>query len=226
MNNKVILTLSGGLDSATVLALAKKQKKDINVLTINYGQKNWKKELQCVEKLCELYDIKNLKILDFSWLGNLGGSAITDENLSLTSVEDTNIYVPFRNTLILSASVAWAEVINCNLIYTGSIDGNSEEICLDNTPKFYDAFNKLVEKATGKKIITIAPLIDLKKEEVLKLAIELGVPLQYTWSCVLSAIEPCYSCSPCIDRKEAFEFLNLQDPASNKIKEKKYEPIK
>lgn len=225
MNNSVILTLSGGLDSATVLALAKKQKKDVNVLTVNYGQKNWKKELQCVEKLCEIYDVKNLKILDLTWLGSFGGSAITDENISLTSPEDTNIYVPFRNTIILSACIAWAEVINCKLIYTGSIEGNEEDICPDNTPKFYTAFNKLVEEATGKKIIAIAPLIDLTKEEVLQLAIELGVPLNYTWSCVSSDVYPCNMCSPCVDRKAAFDFLNIEDPIYNKVKEKKYESI-
>ena len=69
MNNNVILTLSGGLDSATVLALAYKNKKNINVLTVNYGQKNWKKEIENVKKLCEIYKVDNLKILDFTWLG-------------------------------------------------------------------------------------------------------------------------------------------------------------
>ena len=223
MNNSVIITLSGGLDSATVLALAKKQNKDINVLTVNYGQKNWKKELQCVEQLCNFYNIKNKKIIDLSWLGELGGSAITDENITLTSEVDNNIYVPFRNTIILSACIAWAEVLNCNLIYTGSIEGNTETICPDNSPKYYEAFNNLVEEATKKKIVTIAPLINLEKEDVLKLAIELDVPLQYTWSCVLSDTYPCYVCSPCVDRKAAFEFLNIEDPICNKVKQKKHE---
>ena len=224
MNNSVILTLSGGLDSATVLALAAKQKKEINVITINYGQKTWKKELENVKKLCEIYNVKQLKIIDNTWLGEMGGSAITDENISLKSVNDDKIYVPFRNTVILSVCVAWAETINCDLIYTGSIDGNSEDICPDNTPKYYKLLNDLVEEATKKNIKIIAPLIDLNKKEVLATALELGVPLQYTWSCVTSDKYPCGKCFSCDDRKMAFDSLGLDDPNYQTNKVKKYGP--
>ncbi|MBQ9071930.1 MAG: 7-cyano-7-deazaguanine synthase [Bacilli bacterium] len=223
MNNSVILTLSGGLDSATVLALAAKQQKEINVITVNYGQKNWEKELQNVKKLCEFYNVKELKIIDNTWLGEMGGSAITDENILLKSIDDDKIYVPFRNTLILSACVAWAETIDCNLIYTGSIDGNSEDICPDNTPKYYKLFNDLVREATKKNIKIIAPLLDFNKKEVLTIAVELGVPLEHTWSCVTSNLYPCGKCFSCSDRKNAFDSLGMNDPNYKVDKVKKYE---
>lgn len=226
MNNNVILTLSGGLDSATVLALAYKNKKNINVLTVNYGQKNWKKEIENVKKLCEIYKVDNLKILDFTWLGELGDSALTDININLKSTNDTKLYVPFRNTLILSACVAWAEVIDCNLILTGSIDGNEETICPDNTPQYYKNLNDLILEATKKKIKVVAPLINLNKTQVLKLALDLGVPLVNTWSCVASDSIPCGKCFSCVDRYLAFKSLNIEDPIHDKSKVKKYGNIK
>ena len=144
MNKKeeVIVTLSGGLDSSTVLALVSSQNKDINAITINYGQKNWKKEIENVLKLCEIYNVKKIKIIDFTWLGELGGSSVTDKNIGVLSNDYRNLYVPFRNTIILSAAVAWAEVIGCNTIYTGSIDGNNEDVCPDNTPNYYKKLNE------------------------------------------------------------------------------------
>lgn len=226
MNDNVILTLSGGLDSSTVLALLHQENKKINVLTVNYGQKNWEKELENVRSLCDLYDVNQLRIIDLTWLGELGGSAITDKNIELTSDEDSNLYVPFRNTLILSVCVAWAEVIGCNLIYTGSIDGNEEDICPDNTLMYYEKLNELIYEATKKDIKVVAPLINLNKSQVLKLAVDLGLPLDYTWSCVSSDKYPCEKCFPCVDRKEAFESLCLEDPIYEASKVKKYGKIK
>ena len=226
MKDKIIVTLSGGLDSATVLALAALQNKDIYAITVNYGQKNWNKEYENVIKLCETYRVKQLQVFDCRWLGNMGNSAVTDKDIQVTSATDNNIYVPFRNSIILSIAVACAEVIDCNLIYTGSIDGNSEDVCPDNTPMYYKAFNELVFEATGKKINVVAPLIKFNKRDVLKLAVDLKIPLEYTWSCISSDEIPCDKCFSCVDRKQAFESLNLVDPIYSKGNEKKYGTIR
>ncbi len=222
MNNKIIITLSGGLDSSTVLAKVFEEKKDIYALTVNYGQKNWNKEIENVQKLCEIYNVKELKIIDCTWLGKMGGSAVTDSSINLEVKNDDKIYVPFRNTIILSACIAWAEILNCDLIYTGSINGDAEDICYDNTKKYYQILNMLVKEATRKNIKIEAPLINFDKKEVLELAISLNVPLEYTWSCVINNDYPCGKCFSCLDRKMAFNMLNQTDPNYTKVKEKKY----
>ena len=114
-----------------------------------------------------------------------------------------------------------------NAILTPKVSITEQDLAeVPGLKELRDTIEKIEQSAktaTGKNIISIAPLIDLKKEDVLKLAIELEVPLDYTWSCVLSDKTPCGSCASCIERKEAFEQLNIEDPIYNQEKKKKYE---
>lgn len=216
---KAIVAISGGIDSTVVSAIAQKEGYELYFLTVNYGQKNLKKEISNSKKLTKYFGAKEHKIIDMKWLGDLGSSGITDLNLHFENISDDFIYVPYRNTCIISACVAWAEVIGAKAIFTGSDGG--PWICPDNSPEYYDAVNNLVSMSTKltKDIKVFAPLNTLTKEEIIKKGIELNIPFKYTWTCVTNNKEACGICNPCRGRKEAFEKIGMKDPAKYKEKE-------
>ena len=178
----------------------------------NYGQKNIDKELENSKKLAEHYGAKEHKIINMDWLGQLGNSGITDMSIHFENVSDDFIYVPYRNTCIISACVAWAEVMDADVIYTGSEAG--PWICPDNSPEYYEAINNLVSISTklNKKVKVVAPLNYSDKEGNIKKGIELGVPFEDTWTCVARSDEACGICQPCRDRLQAFEKVGEKDP--------------
>ncbi len=209
---KAIIALSGGIDSAVAAAIAKKEGYELYFLTVNYGQKNIKKELYNSKKLAKIFGAKEHKIINMKWLGELGNSGITDINIHFENVSDDFIYVPYRNTCIIDACVAWAETIDADVIYTGSEAG--PWICPDNSPEYYKKVNALVNEATklNKKIKVFAPLNYVDKEGSVRKGIELNVPFEYTWTCVARDDKACGVCQPCRDRLEAFRKANAKDP--------------
>lgn len=209
---KAIIAISGGIDSAVVAAIAKEQKYELYFLTVNYGQKNLKKEMENSKKLADYFNVKEHKIIDMKWLGMLGNSGITDINIHFKNVSDDFIYVPYRNTCIITACVAWAEVIGADVIYTGSEAG--PWICPDNSPEYYKAINSLVTISTklNKKIKVIAPLNYSDKEGNIRKGIELNLPFEYTWTCVARDDKACGICQPCRDRLQAFNKVGIKDP--------------
>ena len=209
---KAIIAFSGGIDSAVAAAIAKKEGYELYFLTVNYGQKNIKKELSNSKKLADYHGVVEHKIIDMKWLGELGNSGITDVNIHFENVSDDFIYVPYRNTCIISAAVAWAEVLGADVIYTGSEAG--PWICPDNSPEYYKKINSLVSMSTklNKKIKVVAPLNYSNKEGNIRKGLELNVPFEYTWTCVARDDKACGICLPCIDRLEAFEALGIKDP--------------
>ena len=217
---KAIIALSGGIDSAVAAAIAKKEGYELYFLTVNYGQKNLKKELYNSKKLTSMFNAKEHKIINMKWLGELGNSGITDINIHFENVSDDFIYVPYRNTCIIDACVAWAETINAEVIYTGSDAG--PWICPDNSPAYYKKINTLVKETTklNKKVKVVAPLNNCNKEEIIKKGVELNVPFEYTWTCVSRGDKACGICQPCRDRLQAFEKLKIKDPVEYVKKDK------
>lgn len=209
---KAIIALSGGIDSAVAAAIAKKEGYELYFLTVNYGQKNIERELSNSMKLAEYFGVKEHKIIDMKWLGELGNSGITDINIHFENVSDDFIYVPYRNTCIISACIAWAEVNGAEAIFTGSEAG--PWICPDNSPEYYEKFNNLVSISTklNKNVKIYAPLNYSDKVGNIKKGIELNVPFQYTWTCVARADKACGVCEPCRDRLEAFQKIGMTDP--------------
>lgn len=209
---KAIIALSGGIDSAVAAAIAKKEGYELYFLTVNYGQKNISKEIENSKKLASYFNVKEHKIIDMKWLGELGNSGITDINIHFENVSDDFIYVPYRNTCIISACVAWAEVIGAEAIYTGSEAG--PWICPDNSPEYYEAINNLVNISTklNKNVKVVAPLNYSDKEGNIRKGIELGVPFEFTWTCVARDDVACGICQPCRNRLEAFEKAGMKDP--------------
>lgn len=209
---KAIIAISGGIDSAVAAAIAKKEGYELYFLTVDYGQKNIKKELYNSKKLAKYLNAKEHKIINMKWLGDLGNSGITDINIHFENVSDDFIYVPYRNTCIITACVAWAETIDADVIYTGSEAG--PWICPDNSPEYYNAINNLVSISTklNKKIKVIAPLNDSDKVGNIQKGLALNLPFEYTWTCVARDDKACGVCQPCRDRLQAFNKLGIDDP--------------
>ena len=209
---KAIVALSGGIDSAVAAAIAKKEGYELYFLTVNYGQKNLEKELENSRKLAEYFNVVEHKIIDMKWLGELGNSLATDNSISELESQDDKIYVPYRNTCIISACIAWAEINGADVIYTGSEAG--PWICPDNSPEYYAKFNELVKISTklNKNLKICAPLNYSDKEGDVRKGIELNVPFEYTWTCVARSDEACGVCQPCRNRLDAFEKNHMEDP--------------
>ena len=209
---KAIIALSGGIDSAVAAAIAKEEGYELYFLTANYGQKNIEKELENSTKLAKYFNVKEHKIIDMKWLGELGNSGMTDVNIHFEDVPDDFIYVPNRNTCIISACIAWAEVMGADVIYAGSEAG--PWLCPDNSPEYYEKVNDLVKISTklNKKVKVVAPLNHSDKEGNIKKGIELGLPFEYTWTCVARSDKACGICQPCRNRLDAFKKNNMKDP--------------
>jgi len=209
---KAIIAISGGIDSVVAAAKMKDENYELYFLTVNYAQKNFKMELKNTKYFADLYNVKEHKIINMDWLGKLGCSLITDKNINIKSQNDNLIYVPYRNTCIISACVAWAELINADLIVTGSDLG--PWVGPDNSPEYYKKFNELLKISTkiNKKLKIVAPLNYNDKKDNIKLGLSLNVPFEHTWTCITRNDKACGECLPCKERKAGFNMCGINDP--------------
>ncbi len=222
MANRAVILLSGGLDSATCLAIAKSEGFDPFCLTIQYGQRH-SIELEAASKIAELSNVAEHKVLAVD-LTAFGGSALTDDiDVPKDSpTEDIPItYVPARNTVMLSLALAYAETRQANDIFVGvnAVDYSGYPDC---RPEFINAFQTLARLATkagveGNSINIHAPLINLTKPEIIQRGLSLGVDYGLTHSCYDPINgKPCGHCDSCLIRIKAFAELGLSDPAISK----------
>jgi len=218
---KAVVLVSGGLDSCITAAIACKDY-NASFLHLNYGQRTEKRELQAFNDLANFYNIKHKLVVDAGFFSKIGGSSLTDEKIhvskaDLDSKEIPSSYVPFRNANILSIAVSWAEVIGASYIFIGAVEEDSSGYP-DCRQEFYDAFNKAVELGTKpeSKIIIVTPVINMKKWEIVKLGIELGAPVQLSWSCYQDEVLACGECDSCALRLQAFEQAGTKDPIKYK----------
>ena len=221
---KAIVLLSGGLDSTTVLAAAINKGFDIIALSFNYGQRH-NYEIQCAREIASSYNVIKHQIANID-LGAIGGSALTDD-IDVPKNRDTVkmdsdipiTYVPARNTIFLSYALALAEVENTFHIFIGvnALDYSGYPDC---RPEYIESFQKMGRLATKsgveetEQLIIHTPLIDLKKSEIIKLGIELGVDYSKTHSCYdpLGKDKPCGKCDACILRIKGFLDAGASDP--------------
>ena len=216
--NKSIVLLSGGMDSATALSIAKRKRLSCYALTINYGQKH-STEIEKAKLIANHFQVIEHKIIEID-LTVFGGSALTDKSIDIPENESQGIpvtYVPARNTIFFSMALAWAEVIGANSIYSGvnAIDYSGYPDC---RPEYIVAMQELVNLATkatveGNSIAIEAPLLSMNKIDIIKKGIENDVDFSKTVSCyqLTKQSKSCGVCDSCRIRLMAFEELNLID---------------
>ena len=219
MQKKAIVLLSGGLDSITVLALAKQQGYNCYALSFDYGQRH-NAELAAAAQIALDYQVEDHKIIKLG-LGSIGGSALTDAHIAVPDTLQTGIpvtYVPARNTIFLSFALGWAEVLNLRDIFIGvnAVDYSGYPDC---RPEFIKAFQQLANLATkagveGGHFTIHTPLISLSKAEIITQGVALGVNYQRTVSCYSSDEQgrACRVCDACRLRKAGFTEAGIADP--------------
>ena len=225
----IVVLLSGGLDSATVLALAS-QNANVHAISFRYGQLH-EVEVAAAKNLARLANVTSHRIFDLSFVA-AGASALTDasipvpkhDSVEAISEEIPVTYVPARNTIFLSYGVAVAEMVGASEIHLGvnAVDYSGYPDC---RPEFIDAFEKMANLATkaaveGQTLRIVAPLISLTKAEIITLGIRNGVDYSQTHSCY--APDPdglaCGGCDSCLLRQRGFQEAGVPDPT-------RYSPI-
>jgi len=220
---KAVCLLSGGLDSCVVATIAKKELGyDLYCLTVKYGQRH-SKEIESAKMVANKLGAKEHIILNID-LGKLCKiSSLIDKNKRLEerSMEEIgnsipSTYVPARNIIFLSLALAYAENIGADAIFIGAnaVDWSGYPDC---RPEFINAFKKVIEVGTrsgveGKTIDIQTPIIDLSKSEIIKKGIELGAPLELTWSCYEGGKKACGKCDSCLLRLKGFKEAGYKDP--------------
>jgi 7-cyano-7-deazaguanine synthase len=214
---RAIVLLSGGMDSLVCTAKAVAECDELNFLHFSYGQRTAVREQACFEALVRHYQPKRHRHIDYKWLSEIGGSALTDSSMEIPSHEDSKgipvTYVPFRNATFLCAAVAWAEVINANCIYIGAVEEDSSGYP-DCREVFFDAFKQLI--TTGSKAANTieirTPVLHLNKAEIVQLGMELNAPFVHSWSCYANNDAACGVCDSCRLRLKAFNKAGYEDP--------------
>jgi 7-cyano-7-deazaguanine synthase len=223
---KAVILLSGGLDSSTVLYLAKSEGYSCHALSFDYQQRH-RRELEAARTIAIASGVSDHQVVSFD-LRLWGGSALTDERIDLPQHRDLAAmsesipvtYVPARNTIFLSFALAYAEAIAASRVYIGvnALDYSGYPDC---RPDYIEAMRSVYRLGTkqgreGVPIEIITPLIDLKKTEIIQLGDRLGVPWEQTWSCYSGEPVPCGTCDSCRLRLAAFEELGMVDPGKGK----------
>jgi 7-cyano-7-deazaguanine synthase len=217
--SKAVVLLSGGLDSATTLAIAKSQGYACYALSVNYHQRHIA-ELEAAKKIAAQFKVEEHKTIemDLSWMLT---SALTNPDLKVPTELSTHIpitYVPARNTLMLTLALGWAEVIGAHDIFIGvnAVDYSGYPDC---RPEYMEQFQKMANLATksaveGQTIQLHTPLIDLSKEAIIAKGVDLGVNYSLTVSCYQAdqAGRACGVCDSCRLRQNGFKAAGIDDP--------------
>ncbi|MGH8493887.1 MAG: 7-cyano-7-deazaguanine synthase QueC [Moraxellaceae bacterium] len=220
---KAVILLSGGLDSATCVAIAKSEGYEVIALSFDYGQRH-NAELAAASRVAEAFGVKDHRVLRLD-LGTMGGSALTDTSIAVPTHEDgeesTGIpvtYVPARNTVFLSFALGLAEVVQADDIFIGvnAVDYSGYPDC---RPEFIAAFEKVANLATkagveGHRMQIHTPLIALTKAEIIQTGLKLGVDYGLTVSCYQADINglACGVCDSCRLRRKGFADAGMADP--------------
>lgn len=220
MNNKAIVLVSGGLDSATSLAVAKNKGFVCYALTFDYGQRH-RLELAAAQQVTQTIGVAEHRIMTLP-IGQFGGSALTDPHIDVPDYENNdtipNTYVPARNTIFLAIALGWAEALAAQHIFIGvsAVDYSGYPDC---RPEYIAAFQKMADLATkkgvtGTSIEVHTPLIHLDKAQTIQLGMRLGVDYRMTVTCYnpTPKDEACGRCDSCVLRMKGFQDAGLEDP--------------
>ena len=222
---KAVVLLSGGMDSCVSAAIAVESHGagNIALLHASYGQRTQQRERRAFDEIANFYGIQHRMVVDLNYFRTIGGSALTDKNIAVPEQElDSNgahgstipvTYVPFRNAHFLSIGVSWAEAMGAAAIYIGAVAEDSSGYP-DCRPEYYRAFQDLIRVGTRPEtqIEVVTPVIQMKKDEIIRRGLALHAPLQLTWSCYQGEELACGTCDSCILRLRAFAQAGVPDP--------------
>jgi 7-cyano-7-deazaguanine synthase len=219
-----VVLLSGGLDSATTLAIARHKRHETHALSFRYGQRH-ATELDAAAKVAASLGAAEHVIADID-LRVFGGSALTDD-IAVPHHGSTDdlpdgipvTYVPARNTVFLSYALAWAEVLGARDIFVGVnvLDYSGYPDC---RPEYIAAFERMANLATkaatedGRRLRIRTPLISSTKAEIIEIGLSLGVDYSLTWSCYEGGARPCGTCDSCLIRQHGFAESGMEDPCT------------
>jgi len=221
LKKKAVILVSGGLDSATVLAMAKAEGYECYALSFDYGQRHCA-ELEAAKNISEVYGAVEHQVLHLD-LNQLGGSALTDTSIDVPTVMEEGIpvtYVPARNTIFLSMALAWAEILKSDDIFIGvnAVDYSGYPDC---RPEYIQAYEKMANLATkvgveGNVLKIHTPLIDMTKAEIILQGLQKGVDYSLTVSCYAADDKgrACGECDSCRLRRKGFEDAGVKDPTN------------
>ena len=215
---KAVVLMSGGMDSCVAAAIAQDEGFQIHGLHASYGQRTEKKELEAFQAQADFFGLAGRLRVDLGYFSRIGGSSLIDPGLDVPegapqNTEIPNTYVPFRNAHFVSIATSWAEAIGAGRIFIGAVSEDSSGYP-DCRPEYYEAMNRLIAVGTRPEthIRVATPLIELRKFEIVRKGIELGAPLDRTWSCYRSQDLACGTCDSCRLRLEAFSRAGSADP--------------
>ena len=208
------------MDSCVTAAVAAQDYR-LAALHSDYGQRTEARELQAFEAIADRLGVERRLRIDQRYMGSIGGSALTDfgvpvPDADLVAARQGEIpatYVPFRNAHFLSAAVSWAETLGAAKLFIGAVEQDSSGYP-DCRPGYYRVFNELIDVGTRPetKIEIETPLIGMTKTEIIRTGVELGAPLELTWSCYQAESIACGRCDSCVLRLKAFEAAGVEDP--------------
>jgi len=216
-----IVLLSGGLDSATTLYLAKKNGFKCFCLIFDYGQRH-RREIESARRIARAAGCRSQVVkISFPWKG----SALLDKKIKIQDARASRLpgsqeipasYVPGRNIIFLSFALSYAEAIKASAIYIGA-HAQDYSGYPDCRPEFYRAFREVISCGTKagvgkKKIEVIAPLLNKNKAQIIRLGLGVGVPFALTWSCYRGGRVPCGKCDSCYFRAKGFKEVGIKDP--------------
>jgi 7-cyano-7-deazaguanine synthase len=207
------------MDSCVTAGMAREAGHELCFLHLNYGQRTEKRELKAFNDLADHYGVPADRrlVVSIAHLAQIGGSSLTDESIPVSEADLDNesipsSYVPFRNAHILAIAVSWAEVVGAQRIYIGAVHEDSSGYP-DCRPEYYAAFNEVIRLGTAVGDIRIeTPIIRMSKDEIIRKGLNIGAPLELTWSCYQSEDAACGVCDSCALRLRGFERAGVLDP--------------
>jgi 7-cyano-7-deazaguanine synthase len=213
-----VCLVSGGMDSCVAAAIAATEHAELAFLHVSYGQRTEAREGRAFQELAEHYKVTKRLVASLDYLARIGGSSLTDAEIpvaaaNLSAREVPTSYVPFRNAHLLAIAASWAEVLGARAIYIGAVAEDSSGYP-DCRPEFYAAFQHAIDTGTRPetRVEIKTPVIHLRKSEIIRRGLELGAPLELTWSCYQAEERACGRCDSCALRLRAFREAGTVDP--------------
>lgn len=210
--NKLVLILSGGMDSTVLLAKLKKEGRDILTLTFNYGSKHNHRENIAAAAIAKYYGVEN-RLIKMAFVNELfksallqSGGAVPEGHYEDASMKQT--VVPFRNGIMLSIAAGFAESIEADAVYYGAHAGD-HAIYPDCRSAFVSAMAEAMRLGTYANIALESPFAKMSKRDIGLLGKELGVPFEMTWTCYVGGEKHCGRCGACTERREALAGFDL-----------------